>query len=97
MVYRNYIHNNEWSLVSALSLCYVSERALVWSLVANRDTGRSRLYSPRRDAMRDLLSLRSAVEYLINAATKPKGAHTTESCNFIAIRLLYYTELLPIV
>ena len=25
---------------------------------------------------------------LINAATKPKGAHTTESCNFIVIRLL---------
>ena len=90
MVYRNYIHNNEWCLVSALSLHYVSERALVWSLVANHDhvlTGRSRLYSPHRDVMRNLLSLRSAVEYLINAATKPKGAHTTESCNFIAIWL----------
>ena len=72
MVYRNYIHNNEESLVSALSLLYVSERALVWSLIANRDralTGRSRLYSPRRDAMHDLLSLRSAVEYLIMCYT----------------------------
>ena len=91
MVYRNYIHNNEESLVSALSLLYVSERALVWLLIANRDralTGRSRLYSPRRDAMHDLLSLRSAVEYLINSATKPKEAHTMESCNFIVIRLL---------
>ena len=38
--------------------------------------------------MRDRLNLRSAVEYLINAATKPKGAHTMESCNFIVVRLL---------
>ena len=60
---------------------------LVWSLVANCDralTGRSRLYSPCRDAMRNLLSLRSAVEYLINSATKPKEAHTMESCDYMA-------------
>ena len=66
----------------------------MWSLVVNHDhalTGRSRLYSTCRDTMRDLLSLRSAVQYLINSATKPKGALTTESCNFFVIRLLQYT------
>ena len=34
--------------------------------------------------MRDLLSLRSAVEYLINSATKPKEAHTMESYRYTA-------------
>ena len=61
--------------------------------LANRDralTGRSILYSPCMDTMRDLLSVRSAVTAfsLTNPTTKHKGFHTIESCKFIVIRFL---------
>ena len=52
-------------------------------------------FKKKEDAIRNLRA-RSATSALTNATTMLKGAHTTESRNFIVIQLLSYTELFPL-